>query len=280
MQRSSVAQSSGERSFSLPSQISHTPWSFALILCLSLTCPSLTTRRPPLANVLGPRHSSESLLDPLRLAAHPRAARYFPLADVARRLSLALTRPGSDARLRAVWTRLSTLAVVPAHRSLLDPVRVLSPGSGRFLRQNFSGSGFGRPAVLAVLMLSRSLLRALRTAGDQSAWSPAIVRRQRILLLHENSALRTRFVFLVPDTTSTSVNFLCFGTRLGCFNPCTGTANPHSTSTLRYLQNLRIPGPRSRGSRVPLDSPAIPCHFVFEFPGCKHRNSVRINRYR
>ena len=162
-----------------PRRFSHTPLSSAPIRCLSLTCPSLTARRPPLANVLEPRHSSGSLLDPLRLAAHPRAARYFPLADVARRLSLTLTRPGSDARLRAVWTRLSTLAVVPAHRSLLDPVRVLSPGSGRFLHQNFSGSGFGRPAVLAVLMLSRSLLRALRATGDQSIWSGAIVWRRK-----------------------------------------------------------------------------------------------------
>ena len=197
----------GKRSFSLPSQISHTPWSFALILCLSLTCPSLTTRHPPLANVLGPRHSSESLLDSLRLAAHPRAARYFPLADVARRLSLALIRPGSDVRLRVAWVRLPTLAVVLAHRSLADIVRVSSPGGGRFLHQNFSGSGFERPATLAVLMLSRFLLRALRVAGDQSAWTGAIVGVSRILLLHENSALRMQFVFLVPDTTGTFVNF-------------------------------------------------------------------------
>ena len=54
-----------------------------------------------------------------------------------------------------------------------------SPDGGRFLHQNFSESGFGQPAPLAVLMLLRSLLRALRTAGDQSAWSPAIVRRQK-----------------------------------------------------------------------------------------------------
>ena len=159
----------GKRSFSLPSQISRTPWSFALILCLSLTCPSLTTRRPPLANVLGPRHSSGSLLDPLRLAAHPRAARYFPLADVARRLSLALICPGSNARLRAVWIRLSPPAVVLTHRFLADPVRVLSPDGGRFLHQNFSGSGFERPAPAGSLDAFSLASSGAARAGDQSA---------------------------------------------------------------------------------------------------------------